>query len=133
MLKPRAAVAVALLVLGWLTAVSATVLARQETVRFIMDNDSANRILIGDTGDGAVIVVTGRSEGAVNVGDCAPGDRHVQPVVILDPGDERATRSGFFAVVSQETPLPPGTRIELVPLLESCAGGAYVVFEGIVR
>lgn len=111
-----------------------------EVVQFITDNATAEMIVCDQRHGGActgtpgdVVVFAGRSLGVVHVGDCAAGDRHLQPVVLIDPGEERAARGRWVYVTSQETPIRSGTRLGNLVVLDSCAGGTYVKFQGTVE
>lgn len=102
-----------------------------DILEFLVDNNTANDIITGNIGD--VVVFTGRSQGTVAVGDCAAGDRHLQPAVIIDPGDGRATRVKDVIPTSQETPVRSGTRVGNLQPLGPCNNGQYQKFQGTVE
>jgi hypothetical protein len=105
-------------------------------VEFVVPNGS--EITAGTEGD--IVIFTGRSQGTVDIGDCANGG-FLQTATVVDPGDGRATRLSYIVLthwsdrmwIKEAPPAPAGTRVGNLVHLGSCASTAYNRYRGVVQ
>lgn len=114
--------------------------AQTLTVQFAVDHNIPVTIASGNDKGDQIRITGGRSAtvdsiGCVQDNNLSPSP--IQEAVVVDPAAYRATRLTDMILISQQTPLPAGTKIDNVFVQSSCHLGStgvdYIVYQGTIE